>query len=65
MLAICWSFEPLHDNACNVVGITCASLDIIAHRGILEASVQFMSKPVGSDELARKVREVLDRCMPG
>lgn len=33
--------------------------DVIAHRGILEKGMQFMSKPVSRDKLARKVRAVL------
>jgi PAS domain S-box-containing protein len=33
--------------------------NVIAHRGILEEGMHFMSKPFGRDELARKVREVL------
>jgi CheY-like chemotaxis protein len=34
--------------------------DVIAHRGILEEGVNFIQKPFGSDELAAKVRQVLD-----
>jgi DNA-binding NtrC family response regulator len=34
--------------------------DVIAHRGILEQGVNFIQKPFGSDELAAKVRQVLD-----
>jgi signal transduction histidine kinase len=34
--------------------------DVIAERGILADSVNFLSKPFGRDELARKVREVLE-----
>lgn len=33
--------------------------DVIANRGILDDGVQFISKPVGRDALAQKVREVL------
>jgi len=33
--------------------------NVIAHRGILDEGVQFLSKPIGRDELAQKVREVL------
>jgi PAS domain S-box-containing protein len=35
--------------------------DLIAHRGILDAGVNFIQKPFGSDELAARVREVLDQ----
>ena len=34
--------------------------NVIAHRGILDEDVHFLSKPFNRDELARKVREVLD-----
>ena len=34
--------------------------DLIAHRGILDEGVNFIQKPFGSDELAAKVRQVLD-----
>ena len=34
--------------------------DVIAHRGILDEGVNFIQKPFGSDELAAKVRQVLD-----
>jgi len=33
--------------------------NVIAHRGILEEGVHFVSKPVSRDVLAAKVREVL------
>ncbi len=33
--------------------------NVIAHRGILEDGVNFISKPIGRDALAQKVREVL------
>ena len=35
--------------------------DVIAHRGILDEGMHFMSKPVRRHELARKVREVLEQ----
>jgi len=34
--------------------------DLIAHRGILDEGVNFIQKPFRSDELAAKVRQVLD-----
>jgi two-component system cell cycle sensor histidine kinase/response regulator CckA len=33
--------------------------DVIAQRGVLDESLQFMSKPFTRDDLARKVHEVL------
>jgi two-component system cell cycle sensor histidine kinase/response regulator CckA len=38
--------------------------DVIAHRGVLEEDVDFLPKPFNRNELARKVREVLDRHVP-
>ena len=35
--------------------------DAIAHRGVLDAGTDFLAKPFARDELARKVREILDR----
>ena len=35
--------------------------NVIAHRGILDDGVEFLSKPISRDALTRKVREVLDR----
>lgn len=35
--------------------------DVIARRGILEEGFELILKPVGPDELVRKVRDVLDR----
>ncbi|MGA2940290.1 MAG: hypothetical protein ABSF52_24815 [Syntrophobacteraceae bacterium] len=34
--------------------------DLIAHHGILDEGANFIQKPFGSDELAAKVRQVLD-----
>ena len=34
--------------------------DVIAHQGILDEGVNFIQKPFGSDDLASKVRQVLD-----
>ncbi len=36
------------------------SADVIAQRGVLADGINFLSKPFGRDELARKVRQVLD-----
>ncbi|MDD4103130.1 MAG: transporter substrate-binding domain-containing protein, partial [Kiritimatiellae bacterium] len=38
--------------------------NVIAHRGILEENVNFLSKPVSLNALARKVREILDQETP-
>ena len=38
--------------------------DIIAHRGILQEGVNFISKPASCDALAAKVREILDDVNP-
>ncbi|AKJ64908.1 PAS domain S-box protein [Kiritimatiella glycovorans] len=35
--------------------------NVIAHRGVLEDGVDFLSKPITHDQLADKVREILDR----
>jgi len=35
--------------------------DVIAHQGILEDGVEFLSKPFSIADLTRKVRQVLDR----
>jgi signal transduction histidine kinase/CheY-like chemotaxis protein len=35
--------------------------NVIAHKGVLEDGVDFLSKPITHDQLARKVREILDR----
>jgi DNA-binding response OmpR family regulator len=34
--------------------------DAIVHHGVLDAGVAFLQKPFRPDELARKIREVLD-----
>ncbi|SPF51261.1 Histidine kinase,Response regulator receiver domain protein,histidine kinase,GAF domain-containing protein (fragment) [Syntrophobacter sp. SbD1] len=34
--------------------------DVIAHHGILDEGLDFIQKPFGSDDLAAKVRQVLD-----
>jgi two-component system cell cycle sensor histidine kinase/response regulator CckA len=34
--------------------------DLIAHRGILDEGLNFIQKPFGSDDLAARVRQVLD-----
>jgi two-component system, cell cycle sensor histidine kinase and response regulator CckA len=38
--------------------------DGVVHRGLLSAQTAFIQKPFGSDELARKVRAVLDKTSP-
>jgi CheY-like chemotaxis protein len=35
--------------------------DVIAHRGILEAGIDYLAKPFSPDDLARRVRAILDR----
>jgi PAS domain S-box-containing protein len=35
--------------------------NVIAHRGVLDEGISFLQKPFSSTELAKKVREVLDR----
>lgn len=34
--------------------------NVIAHRGVLEEGIQFIAKPFSKNDLARKVREILD-----
>jgi PAS domain S-box-containing protein len=59
-----------HDLAARLVeqrpGIACLFMsgytaDVIAHRGVLEEGTHFLSKPFSRGDLARKVRELLDR----
>ena len=35
--------------------------DVLSRHGVLEAGIDFMQKPFGSNELLTKVREILDR----
>jgi FixJ family two-component response regulator len=35
--------------------------DAIVHHGVLDAGTAFLEKPFNPDDLARKVREVLDQ----
>ncbi len=41
------------------------SRDLIAHRGILDEGLNFIQKPFGSDDLAVRVRQVLDHVEEG
>jgi PAS domain S-box-containing protein len=43
-----------------VLFISGYTADVIAYRGVLDPGVAFLHKPFGQEELARKVREVLD-----
>jgi two-component system cell cycle sensor histidine kinase/response regulator CckA len=36
------------------------TVDTIAHQGVLDSGIAFLSKPITPDSLLRKVREVLD-----
>jgi signal transduction histidine kinase/CheY-like chemotaxis protein len=45
----------------SVIYMSGYTADVIAHRGVLEAGVDFLSKPFTRDVLTLKVREVLDR----
>jgi DNA-binding response OmpR family regulator len=44
-----------------VLFISGYTANVIAHRGILEENVEFLSKPFPRDELVRRVRRILDR----
>ena len=46
-----------------VLFISGYTADVIAQRGILDPDVAFLHKPFSPDELAAKVREVLDRAV--
>jgi len=35
--------------------------DVIVHHGVLKEKIDFLAKPYSVDQLARRVREVLDR----
>ncbi|MCK5192252.1 MAG: hybrid sensor histidine kinase/response regulator, partial [Desulfobulbaceae bacterium] len=35
--------------------------NVIAHHGVLDKGINFMQKPFTNDELARKVREVIEQ----
>ena len=41
------------------------SADLIAHRGILDEGLNFIQKPFGSDDLAVRVRQMLDHFEEG
>jgi CheY-like chemotaxis protein len=42
-----------------VLYISGYTANVIAHRGILEDGVHFLSKPISRDDLVRKVREII------
>jgi CheY-like chemotaxis protein len=44
-----------------VLFISGYTADVIAQRGVLDPGVAFLHKPFSQEELAQKVREVLDR----
>jgi two-component system, cell cycle sensor histidine kinase and response regulator CckA len=46
-----------------VLFISGYTADVIAQRGVLDPGVAFLHKPFGQEELAQKVREVLDRAL--
>ncbi|MCF7838671.1 MAG: PAS domain S-box protein [Candidatus Marinimicrobia bacterium] len=48
-----------------VVFMSGYTADVIAQRGVLDEGVQFLSKPFTRDDLARKMRAVLDGPCPG
>ena len=45
----------------SVIYMSGYTANVIAHKGVLEDGVDFLSKPIARDELTRKVRDVLDR----
>ena len=51
--------EPYPEMKC--IFMSGFTAEVMAERGVLEKDVEFLSKPFGRDELARKVRDVLDR----
>ena len=53
------TLQPRHPSL-KVLYMSGYTANVIVHRGILDASTHFLSKPVTRDALARKVREVLD-----
>jgi PAS domain S-box-containing protein len=50
-----------HHPGLKVLFMSGYTADVIAHHGVLEDGVAFIQKPFSRAELARKVREVLDR----
>jgi signal transduction histidine kinase len=49
------------DGQLRVLYMSGYTANVIAHRGILEDGVDFLSKPIDRQDLTRKVREILDR----
>jgi signal transduction histidine kinase/CheY-like chemotaxis protein len=52
--------QSLHRDL-KILFISGYTADVIAHRGVLETGVHFLSKPFSKKDLAVKVRQVLDR----
>jgi len=38
--------------------------DVIVHHGVLDKGIEFLSKPYSLEQLAKRVREVLDKQEP-
>ena len=57
---LCGEIEKIHPNM-KVLFMSGYTKDIVIKRGILDDELNFLSKPVTSTELLRKVRHILDR----